>query len=321
MRQLLLSVVTAACLTPGILNAAVVERPINSIAAVVNGHMILQSAVNEQMNVMKEKAKAASIAPIGDKDLEHLVTDQLVLQELQLQIAQSHHITTTSKQVTQAVDTIAKENHISVSQLKEKIHKDGHDFSGFKQHVADQLTIMALQHQVVGGANVQVTPADIENYRQKNKLSHVNYLYQVGDILIITPDQMTAAQANNLKRRAEGIAKKIAHGENFQKMAELEASTPSPDQKHVLDWSTKDELPTAFINAFKTFQVGESKGPIRTANGWHIIKILKRKVNGKSMTNDQIKQLLFRQKYNAAIESWLKELRQSSDVHVLNESS
>lgn len=320
MRRLLLPTLLATTCLLSPITIATAAHSVNKIAAIVNGDIILQSKVNKRVKEMQLQANISHMAPMPKSSLQKLITDQMIMEKLQLQMAKRHHITTTPAQLKKAIATVAKNNHLSVRELKTKITSNGGSFATFKSRIQDQLTIMTLEQKAVGnaGAAMKITAADIAAYRQKNHLAITHYLYQVGDIYISAPESPTPEQAKNLKRRAEGIAKKIKNGTNFQKLAQLESSSDSPKSSHVLSWRPKDEVPTAFIQALPSFKVGASAGPIRTDNGWHIIKILHRKTDAKTMSDQKIRQLLFRQQYNDALKKWLKQLRDSSDVHVLN---
>lgn len=320
MRRLLLPALFAVSCLLSPITSATAAHSVNKIAAIVNGDPILQSKINKRVKEMQLQAKITHMAPMPESNLRELITNQMIMETLQLQMAKRHHITTTTAQLNKAIATVAKNNHLTLAELKSKITSEGGSFATFKKRIQDQLIIMALQQKAVSstGANFKITDADVRDYRKKHRLASTKYLYQVGDIYVSAPDNPTPEQAKNLQRRAEGIAKQIKDGTNFHKLAQLESSSDSPKSSHVLSWRPKDEIPTAFVKALPSFTVGASAGPIRTDNGWHIIKILNRKTDAKTMSDQNIRQLLFREKYNAALKKWLKELRDTSDVHVIH---
>ena len=103
-------------------SAGVLAQNLNSVVAVVNDTVITQSELNNAVAKAKQQM-AASRNPkaIDDGKLQKIVLQQLIDEKIVLELAKRAKMTITDKQVNDAIQHIADDNHISVTQLKQAL--------------------------------------------------------------------------------------------------------------------------------------------------------------------------------------------------------
>ncbi|CAN5459736.1 hypothetical protein BH10PSE19_BH10PSE19_07990 [soil metagenome] len=138
-------------------------KSFDGIVAVVNDGIICQTELNKEITIIKQQLQA-SHAPIpADKELKHKVLAHLIDMKLQLEEADKANITVEQSKLDTALGNIAKENHLTVAQLKQAITQQGMRFDEFQQHIRDQIRIGEILQQKVA-SQVQISDVELKKH-------------------------------------------------------------------------------------------------------------------------------------------------------------
>jgi len=282
--------------------------PIDKIAAVVNADVITEGELQKALARTK-KQLAKSTQPMPDPaTLRNIVINQLIYQKLQLQLAKQNHIKATPAQVTRAIEDIAKNNKLTLSQLKAKLKSRGFTYADFRQQISDQITIGQLQGRAVD-SKIDITDQDITNYINQFKKANDKKQYHVMDILIPLADSASKATVTAAKRKAQGMMTKLKKGASMDQVA--------AGQESDLGWNTLSQLPDVFASNLSTMRPGQIAGPIRAGNGFHIIKLIAVKgTNPKPPTRAQAEKVLRQQQFMKAVNKWLMDARKNAYIKI-----
>lgn len=79
----------------------------------------------------------------------------------------------------------------------------------------------------------------------------------------------------------------------------------------------------AFKNALAALAKGEISEPIRSVHGWHLIELLDRRIDDATEKKQQEKayQLIFNRKFAEETDSWLREMRESAYIEILDDGT
>jgi peptidyl-prolyl cis-trans isomerase SurA len=114
----------------------------------------------------------------------------------------------------------------------------------------------------------------------------------VAHIMIRTPAKMQAADSLKLLKLTDSIYALVQQGQNFGDLAKKLSQDPSTGKRGgILPWFGVGRMPAPFEQAsFALKNVGDVSVPIRTAYGWHIIKLMGKKT--PTAFNDSVKESL-----------------------------
>lgn len=112
------------------------------------------------------------------------------------------------------------------------------------------------------------------------------------------------------------LAKAKAPGADFQKLAEQNSKDPSAkNNRGDLGYFGRDRMVPEFTEAAFAAKDGEIVGPVKTSFGFHIIKVIERKV-GKPMTYDEVEMRVRNDYQQELIKNFLDKLRSQSKVTI-----
>ena len=201
-----------------------------------------------------------------------------------------------------AIKKIADKNGQSVTAVFSNVAKDGLNQTQFKQEIRDELIIHNVQAQNVA-SRIIVTPKEVNNYLNSNAWQSLNPMeYHLEDILIALPSAPSPKQVNKAKLQANQLVTKLRQGSDFKKSAMALSTDANALKGGDLGWKRLIELPDVFASRVTHMKAGEVAGPIRTSNGFHIIKLLASKeANTKqhltqAQLKAQVENLIFQRK-------------------------
>lgn len=250
-------------------------QPLDRVVAVVNDDVITSSELDAQIDLLKKQISAKNMQLPPEKVLRKQVLQHLIDINLQLQLAKRNDITVDATDLDEAIAKIAEQNKLSVTQLREEISKQGLPWDTFRDNIRKELLIARLQQKAVG-QDIVIAPRQVEDYlktavkeEQKTQQS-----YHLQNIVIPLPEEPTTEQVNKAHKKAQLLLHKLQQGADFSRMAIAESSGEYALEGGDLGDRHLAELPEVFASKVVHMKTGEVAGPIRTGNGYQLIKLV-----------------------------------------------
>lgn len=282
---LALVLVVAAPVQAQLLPNAQNKQPqmIDRIVAVVNDGVILQSDLDRAVQtVMRQYAGHTDQLP-PHIILERQILQRLILMKLQVQKAAEQGIRVSQQEMEQALNNVARQNHMTLDQLRQAITQQGGSFSAFQRQIADQILVQHLRDSVVRN-NVSITDAEVDNLLKNPAYSggkvHLKH------IEISVPTGASASDQQAARKRAERAIKAIKDGMDFSTAAIRYSDADDALKGGDLGWRSMDEVPTAFVDLVTKMQPGQISPPLRGPNGFQIIKLVGRRAPEQQVTTE-----------------------------------
>ncbi|MFT4102553.1 MAG: peptidylprolyl isomerase [Burkholderiaceae bacterium] len=268
-------------LAPGGAARAVVE-PVDRVAAVVNTDVITLGELDARMRTVEMQLRRQNVQIPPTEVLRSQVLERMIVDRAQVQLAREQGVRIDDSQVDRAVASVAAQNSLSVQDLRSRLEQDGISFAAFRDSLRADMVIARLREREVD-QRVQISEADIDAFLREQRdpaASHVEY--NLAHILIRIPEGASADQIAAQRAKAEGLLQQIESGAEFGRLAVSFSDSPEGISGGGLGWRDADRLPQLFVQAVSALQPGQTSGLIRSPNGFHILKLLDKRVAGDS---------------------------------------
>jgi peptidyl-prolyl cis-trans isomerase SurA len=127
---------------------------------------------------------------------------------------------------------------------------------------------------------------------------------------------------NKAESMLEDFREQLLAGEaDFAELAKEHSDDPgSALRGGDLGWADPNMYVPAFKQALAALQPGEMSQPIRSVHGWHLIELEDRRVDDATdkRIEDRAYQLIWNRKFAEETENWLREMRDTAYVEVVN---
>jgi peptidyl-prolyl cis-trans isomerase SurA len=248
--------------------------PLDKVVAIINDNVITSSELETQVEALRQQITSKNMQLPPEDVLRKQVLQHLIDVELQLQLAKRNDLTIDNTELNEAITKIAQNNKISMTQLREEIIKQGIGWEEYRENIRKEMLLNRLQQKAVG-KDIVVSTQQVEDYLKTadhNEKSQQTYHLQ--NIVVPLPEEPTSEQVNKAKEKAQVLLGKIKQGDDFNRMAIAESSGEYALEGGDLGERHLAELPEVFADKVTGMKVGEVVGPIRTGNGFQLIKLV-----------------------------------------------
>ncbi len=261
---------------------------LDRIVAIVNEDVIVWSELEERIREVRSQLTSSGTSPPPYQVLQKQVLERLIIERLQLQVADRTGIRVDDNALNAAIADMAQKNNLSLRDFRDILRRDGYDFAEFREQVRDQMRIAQVRQRNVGD-RIVVSERDVDNFlaNQSNR-SAPDREYHIAHILVALPEGASAEEIAQAKQRAEGIVARLRGGDDFAQTAVAMSDGQQALSGGDLGWKKTAELPTIFVPVVPNLGIGEVSNPIRSPSGFHIIKVLETRGNDQYIVNQTL---------------------------------
>ena len=294
------------------------ETAINQVVAVINNDVITQSSLNQQIQLIRSQLSRAHAPLPSDQKIRESVLQQMIDRKLQLQSASNAGIRISTFDLNTALNNIATENHLTLDHLYQSVQKDGWTIEGFKQEIQEEMIIEKLQRMELG-PKIRITPEEIQDFLNSKNRDVSIKLYHLEDIFVSFPETATQSEVATAQKKAQHIFAQLTRDKDFKKIAMESARVDASIHVGDLSWRPLSELPTLFESYIVQMKKGMISNPIKTPNGFHIIKLVDNPkiMPQQKITREQAEKIIFQKKADEATKAFVENLRNQAYIKIL----
>jgi len=270
LRRHLLPLLSAALLSTG---ALAEEVPLDRIVAIVNDGIIMKSELDNRTDMIRAQLAASKTRLPSDEVLRKQVLDRLILDSIQLQIADEQGIKISDRQLNEALEQIAGRNNMTLEQFREALIAEGQDYASAREQIRDELLLNQVQQSNVN-RRIRVSDQEVQNFldsEQGQQAGSPDYL--LSNILIAVPEQATPQMLQSAEAKALDIYRQLRGGADFAETAVANSNAQNALNGGDLGWRSAAELPEVIATIAGTLGKGEFSKPVRITSGFIIVQL------------------------------------------------
>lgn len=248
------------------------------IVAVVNSEPITNGEVRAATQRLLRDLGQRRVTPPPAEQLQKQVLERLINERVQLQLARENGMRVEESAIEQAEAAIARQNQIDVEELRRRVARDGMDPKQFRSQLRDQILLQRLHEREVEG-RLRVSEADIDRFIAEQAAGAADAAAQeinLGHLLVAVSERASNEQVAELQQKAQSILARLRAGGDFAALVQ-EFSSADRSNGGQMGLRRADRYPPSFVSATQKLAVGEVSDIVRSAAGFHILKLIERK--------------------------------------------
>jgi len=296
-------------------------RVVDKIVAIVNDQLITLSDTEkfrkrlQNQGLVDDALLRLTDPEVLKKDrnalLNHLVDEKLIDSEVKRK-----GMEVTIERVEQEIRTIAKGNNISRNQLKDALAAKGVTMSQYQDFIKTSLERQSLIEREVT-SKIRISDEDISSYylSKKGPSGSQIFEYTLSHILF---SPKTGGEEGALSR-ARTVEEKLKAGESFDKLAEQFSEDPGFSKGGQLGVFRADEMSKDFQEAVRKVGAGEVTAPVKSPQGYHLIKVVKRTLISDPRLEEEretIRGTLYAEAFKKQFRIWLNQRKDESFIRI-----
>lgn len=277
--------------------AAPATGTVDYIVVLVNSEPVTNFDVRQRLlRVEQQLASQGQSLPPREQLLPQ-VLEQLVVERAQLQQASELGMRVDEATLLQAEQAIAAQNQLDLEAFRRRVVSEGMDLNRLRNELRNQVLLQRLREREVE-SRVRVSEADIDSFiRERQSANPEAMEINLGHVLIQVPEGASAARVSELQARAQGVADRLRAGADFAEQAREHSESPEAASGGQMGLRSVGRLPELFVEATRSLPTGGIAGPLRSAAGFHVLKVIERRQSAApdfSVTQSRARHILLR---------------------------
>jgi peptidyl-prolyl cis-trans isomerase SurA len=302
--------------TPAITsNGTVVE----DVVVHVNDLIISRSDVERAEQVLTQENQQTGATPAEAAERQKNLLRDMIDKQLLLSRGKELGINADAE-VVRRLDEIRKQNKLdTMEDLEKAARQQGVSFEDFKAGIRDNvITQMVVRDEV--GRRLQMTQGQEQAYYEAHKQEFTQpEQIKLSEILVPTPADSNDAAIAQAQAKAESIEAKLKAGENFEDLAKANSGGPTAAQGGDLGMYKRGALAKVLEDQTFNLKTGEWTAPIRTRQGFVILKVTDHVAAGMAPLKDveeQVREGMYAEAMQPALRAYLTKLREDAYIDI-----
>jgi len=292
---------------------------VEDIIARINDQVISSSDFLRASQELEAQGKQRNLSPTAiDEQKKQLLCD-LIDNQLLLSRGKQLGITGESETIRQ-LDELRKQNNLdSLEALEKAAEQQGVSFADFKANIQNRvITSQVIRDEV--GRRISITTGEEQQYYNDHKDQFTTpESVKLSEILIPTADPDNAAQVAEAQTKADALEGELKGGKPFADVAKASSGNSTAAQGGVLGDYKRGQLASVLEDAVFPLALGQYTAPIRTKQGFVILKVDGHTAAGLQPFEEakpQVEDALGGQKINPALRAYLTRLREEAFISI-----
>ncbi|MGE5170403.1 MAG: peptidylprolyl isomerase [Rudaea sp.] len=248
--------------------------PLDRVIVVVNDEAITQWDLNEGRRILISQMKASKVTPPTNDVIDKQVLERLIVERAVLQYAKETGIRVDDTTVERTILRVAEENKLSPEEFRKVLEREGIPYANYREDIRRQIIIQRVREREVD-SKVTVSDAEVDNYLATlASQAGGEDEYLLSHIYITVPEQASSQAIEAAHGQAEAALAELKSGKDFRQVAAAYSNAPDAPSGGDLGWRTRARLPSVFADVVRGMKPGEVSGILRSAGGFHIVKLV-----------------------------------------------
>jgi len=244
--------------------------PLDSVIAIVDEDIILASEVGERLEQIKASAEQRGITLPDEETVLQETLDRLILESIQLQLADRYGVRVPDAQLDQSMARIAAQNGMTLEQFRDALQQTGQSYAEMRAGLRDELAIQRVQQGSVM-RDINITEKEIDNFMMTEEgIALTEPEYRVVQALLPIPRSDTAEQRTAKEDYVDGVLANILAGADFSEAVSVQE--PYTFQGGDLGWRKLSDIPSMFADILPSLKAGDT-GKVQSNSGLHLVHL------------------------------------------------
>ena len=294
------------------------DRVTDRVLAIVNNDAITLSELQEAIAVYRYENRDRANEN-SDQLIQQFLT-RMIDSRLQVQEAEREKIVIEETEIDEELaDRIKKMNLKNREEFEAALKAQGIPIAAVRKRVADELRRGRIVSRKVR-LRISVTEEEVSQYLEANRAKlETGLSYHAAHILIVPETGPEDAAWENARIRADLLRTELQQGGNFAELAKQYSRDASARDGGDLGTLKRGELAQDIETQILSLSPGQISVPYRSTLGYHVFRLESKETlegEGLGRVKAQIREILFREKFDTRLDAWLKEIKQRAVIDV-----
>tara|TARA_Y100000739_G_scaffold173164_1_gene150883 strand:+ start:6921 stop:8162 length:1242 start_codon:yes stop_codon:yes gene_type:complete len=234
---------------------------LDRIAIIVDDGVVMESQIKSTIDEVIDRYEDQNLEKPPQDILEEQVKEKLIIEELQLQMADRAGIKISDAELNLTMSRLASNNGMALEEFIQFIENNGDSYEELREQMRREMRIQRIQRGRVN-SSIDITEKEFEAFLATDeslKLLEPEILVRqilVKDILL-----------------AKETIDEINNGADFGEIAKRVSISSNASTGGLMNWRKIIDMPELFEKALEKKSIGFISEPLESGSGFHILKL------------------------------------------------
>ena len=234
---------------------------LDRIAVIVDDGVIMESQITKTLADVSKRYDDQNIPPPPADILLEQVTEKLIIEELQLQMADRAGVRISDAELNLTLSRLAANNQLSLEEFVVFVEENGDSYEDLREQMRREMRIQRIQRGRVN-SSIDITEKEFESFLATDEtLSALDPELLVRQILV-----------KNLSTANE-VIELLDNGSDFAEIAKEKSISSNAQSGGLLNWRKAVDMPELFEKALANQSIGFISEPLESGSGYHILQL------------------------------------------------
>ena len=262
------ALVTTAIFSMASWSALAQIQVLDQVVAIVDDDIILTSELQDRVASVRSAMESRGVDIPEDDILIRETLDRLILDSIQLQLANRYGVRIPDQQLDESMTRLARQNGLTLEQFRNALEQSGQSYAVARESLRDDLAIQRVQQGNVM-RNINISEQEIDNFLNTEEGETMTQPeYRVIQALLATSRGEAADDIAAKEQYVDQVLANIRGGLAFEDA--VSSVDPYPFTGGDLGWRKLGDIPSMFASVVPTMSIGEVS-KVRSSSGFHIV--------------------------------------------------
>lgn len=241
---------------------------LDQVVAIVDDDIILTSELQERIQTVRSTMEARGVEVPEDDLLARETLDRLILDSIQLQLANRYGVRIPDAQLDESMARLARQNGLTLEQFRLALEQSGQSYAIARESLRDDLAIQRVQQGNVM-RNINISEQEIDNFLATDEGDALTQPeYRVIQALLASGRGEDADTVAAKEAYVDQVLADIRAGQSFEDA--VSAIEPYAFTGGDLGWRKLGDIPSMFVDVVPNMSAGEVE-KVRSSSGFHLV--------------------------------------------------
>jgi peptidyl-prolyl cis-trans isomerase SurA len=193
--------------------------------------------------------------------LQEQVVERLIIDELQLQMADRAGVRISDSELNETITRIAANNGMDLEEFISIMANDGASYEDLREGVREEMIIQRIQRGRVS-SEINITEKEFAAYLATDE-----------SLINLEPELLVRQILVSTLGEAESALIKLNEGKDFAELASEISTSGNASSGGLMPWRKAADMPKLFSDAINFKEVGYTTPPLESGSGYHVLKL------------------------------------------------
>jgi len=241
---------------------------LDQVVAIVDDDIILASELQERVAGVRSTMESRGVEMPDDETLVRETLDRLILDSIQMQLANRYGVRIPDAQLDEAMTRLARQNGLTLEQFRVAVEQSGQNYGATRESLRKDLAIQRVQQGNVM-RNINISEQEIDNFLATEEGEAMTQPeYRVIQALLATRRGEDAASVEAKETFIDATLATIQGGTDFE--TAVSGAEPYAFTGGDLGWRKLGDIPSMFAEVVPTMSIGDVT-KVRSSSGFHLV--------------------------------------------------